>query len=124
MLVPGFMAGDASLTRMALWLRTGGYELARNGIAWNTGRLEPTVTSLEHRLERAVDRTAWRALLIGQGREGVMGRVLAVRPPALDRRDRDAAHRLTADGVDHRDRRRSQHERRHANPHRRIAELG
>jgi hypothetical protein len=33
MLVPGFMAGDASLTRMALRLRTGGYELARSRTA-------------------------------------------------------------------------------------------
>jgi triacylglycerol lipase len=83
MLIPGFMAGDGSLTRMALWLRSGGYELARSGIVWNTGCLEPTVTSLEQRLERAVQRAGRPALLVGQSRGGVIGRVLAVRRPDL-----------------------------------------
>jgi triacylglycerol lipase len=83
MLVPGFMAGDASLTRMALWLRTGGYQLARSGIVWNTGCMEPTVTSLERRLEHAVQRAGRPALLVGQSRGGVIGRVLAVRRPDL-----------------------------------------
>ena len=56
MLVPGFMAGDMSLTRMALWLRGGGYTLARSGINRNTGCMEPTVENLENRLQAAVDR--------------------------------------------------------------------
>ena len=68
MLVPGFLAGDRTLTRMAVWLRAGGFELTRSGIAWNTRCMEPTVIDLEQRLERAVQRTGKRALLVGQSR--------------------------------------------------------
>jgi triacylglycerol lipase len=83
MLVPGFLAGDQSLTRMAVWLRAGGFELARSGIAWNTRCMEPTVTDLEQRLERAVQRTGKRALLVGQSRGGTIGRALATLRPDL-----------------------------------------
>jgi triacylglycerol lipase len=50
MLIPGFMAGDQSLTRMAVWLRTGGFVLARSGIRWNSGCMEATVETVERRL--------------------------------------------------------------------------
>ena len=83
MLVPGFLAGDASLVRMALWLRTGGFQLARSGIAWNADCLEPTVTTLQERLGRAVDRAGARALLIGQSRGGVLARALTALRPDL-----------------------------------------
>jgi triacylglycerol lipase len=83
MLVPGFLAGDASLVRMALWLRTGGFQLARSGIAWNADCLEPTVTTLQERLGRAVDRAGARALLIGQSRGGVLARALTALCPDL-----------------------------------------
>ncbi len=83
MLVPGFMAGDQTLTRMAVWLRTGGYELARSGIAWNTRCMEPTVIDLVQRLEQAVERTGKRALLVGQSRGGTIGRALATLRPDL-----------------------------------------
>jgi triacylglycerol lipase len=83
MLVPGFMAGDQSLTRMAVWLRAGGFVLARSGIAWNTRCMEPTVVDLEHRLEEAVQRTGQRALLVGQSRGGTIGRALATLRPDL-----------------------------------------
>jgi pimeloyl-ACP methyl ester carboxylesterase len=83
MLVPGFMAGDTSLTRMALWLRGGGYTLVRSGINRNTGCMEPTIENLEDRLEPVVDRLGRRALLVGQSRGGVIGRALAVLRPDL-----------------------------------------
>jgi triacylglycerol lipase len=83
MLIPGFLAGDASLTRMALWLRSGGYSLARSGIVWNTGCMEPTVDDLVARLERAVERAGKPALLIGQSRGGSIGRALTVLRPDL-----------------------------------------
>lgn len=83
MLIPGFMAGDQSLTRMAVWLRTGGYVLARSGIRWNAGCMEPTVASVERRLERAVQRTGRRALLVGQSRGGSIARALSVLRPDL-----------------------------------------
>jgi triacylglycerol lipase len=78
MLIPGFLAGDTSLTRMAVWLRTGGYELARSGIAWNTGCMEQTVQRLESRLEEAVQRAGRPALIVGQSRGGVWPSILTV----------------------------------------------
>ncbi|MDQ6748768.1 MAG: alpha/beta hydrolase [Candidatus Dormibacteraeota bacterium] len=83
MLIPGFLAGDASLTRMAVWLRTGGYQLARSGIAWNTGCMEVTVQRLQQRLEAAVRRTGRPALIVGQSRGGAIGRALSVLRPDL-----------------------------------------
>lgn len=83
MLVPGFLAGDTSLTRMAVWLRSGGFVLARSGITWNTGCMGMTVGRLEERLEAAVAATGMRALLIGQSRGGSIGRALAVVRPDL-----------------------------------------
>jgi pimeloyl-ACP methyl ester carboxylesterase len=83
MLIPGFMAGDASLTRMALWLRGGGYELARSGLSWNAGCMEQTVRELEHRLAAAVAHNGQRALLVGQSRGGSIGRALAALRPDL-----------------------------------------
>jgi triacylglycerol lipase len=83
MLIPGFLAGDASLTRMALWLRSGGFELTRSGIARNTGCMESTVESLEGRLERAVERIGKPALLIGQSRGGSIARALTALRPDL-----------------------------------------
>jgi pimeloyl-ACP methyl ester carboxylesterase len=83
MLVPGFLAGDQTLTRMAVWLRTGGFILTRSGISWNTRCMEPTVADLERRLERAVEQTGERALLVGQSRGGTIARVLATLRPDL-----------------------------------------
>jgi triacylglycerol lipase len=83
MLIPGFLAGDPSLTRMALWLRGGGYSLVRSGITWNTACMEETVQALAVRLQRAVERTGKPALLVGQSRGGSVGRALAVRRPEL-----------------------------------------
>ena len=83
MLVPGFLAGDQTLTRMAVWLRTGGFVLTRSGISWNTRCMEPTVVDLERRLELAVEATGERALLVGQSRGGTIARALATLRPDL-----------------------------------------
>ena len=82
-LIPGFLAGDPSLTRMARWLKAGDFSLVRSGIRWNVDCLEDTVNSVEKRLEVAVEEEGRRALVIGQSRGGVVGRVLAVRRPDL-----------------------------------------
>jgi pimeloyl-ACP methyl ester carboxylesterase len=83
MLIPGFLAGDTSLTRMAVWLRSGGFVLARSGITWNTGCMEKTVERLEGRLSAAVEQAGQPALIIGQSRGGSIGRALAVLRPEL-----------------------------------------
>ena len=82
-LIPGFLAGDPSLTRMAKWLSRGDYALVRSGIRWNVDCMEKTVRSVEARLERAVEQDGRRALVIGQSRGGAIGKVLAIRRPDL-----------------------------------------
>ncbi len=82
-LIPGFLAGDASLARMAHWLRAGGWQTARPGIRANVDCMEPAVRAVEERLEAVVERTGRRALVVGQSRGGTFGRVLAVRRPEL-----------------------------------------
>lgn len=83
MLIPGFLAGDPSLSRMARWLRAAGWVTARAGLRANVDCMEPTVEALEVRLEAAVEKAGHRALLVGQSRGGTLGRVLAVRRPDL-----------------------------------------
>ncbi|MBK5233114.1 MAG: alpha/beta hydrolase [Thermoleophilia bacterium] len=82
-LIPGFLAGDPSLTRMAKWLRSGEYELVRSGIRWNVDCMEKTVSAVERRLEIAVEADGRRALVVGQSRGGAIGKVLAIRRPDL-----------------------------------------
>ncbi|MBN8867200.1 MAG: alpha/beta hydrolase [Solirubrobacterales bacterium] len=83
MLIPGFLAGDPSLAPMARWLKSGGYELTRSGVRWNVDCMQPTVESIEARLEAAVEQAGQKALIVGQSRGGAMGRVIAVRRPDL-----------------------------------------
>jgi pimeloyl-ACP methyl ester carboxylesterase len=83
LLIPGFLAGDGSLSRMASWLRSGGFRTYRSGIAVNTACMEPLVERLEARLLSVVERTGRRAVVLGQSRGGTLGRVLAVRRPEL-----------------------------------------
>jgi pimeloyl-ACP methyl ester carboxylesterase len=83
LLIPGFLAGDASLTRLAAWLRTGDFRTYRSGIALNVDCMEPLVERLETRAEDVAQRTGRRVVLIGQSRGGTLGRVLGVRRPDL-----------------------------------------
>jgi triacylglycerol lipase len=83
LLIPGFLAGDGSLSRMASWLRSGGFRTYRSGIAVNTACMEPLVERLEARLVSVVERTGRPAVVLGQSRGGTLGRVLAVRRPEL-----------------------------------------
>src|ERR1700722_10040700 len=77
LLIPGFLAGDGSLSRMASWLRSGGFRTYRSGIAVNTACMEPLVERLEARLISVVERTGRPAVVLGQSRGGTLGRVLA-----------------------------------------------
>lgn len=83
MLIPGFLAGDQSLTRMAVWLRSGGYVPARSGIRWNVDCMAPIVDAVQQRLERAVAAAGRPALLVGQSRGGTIARAVAVLRPDL-----------------------------------------
>jgi len=83
LLIPGFLANDGTLSRMAGWLRTGDFRTYRSGILLNTACMEPLIESLERRLASVVERSGRRAVVVGQSRGGTLGRVLAVRRPEL-----------------------------------------
>jgi triacylglycerol lipase len=83
LLIPGFLAGDASLGPMAAWLGRAGYRPARAGMRANVDCSEALVERLEERLERAVRDQGMRAVLIGQSRGGALAKALAARRPEL-----------------------------------------
>ncbi|HEV7162752.1 MAG TPA: hypothetical protein VGN25_05820 [Solirubrobacteraceae bacterium] len=83
MLVPGFMAGDASLAMMRHWLRRRGHRVGSSGMLVNVDCAERIVTRLESQLERLAARGEGSVFLIGQSRGGALARALAVRRPEL-----------------------------------------
>jgi triacylglycerol lipase len=83
LLIPGFLAGDASLTPMARWLRDLGYRPARARMRVNVDCTTRAVEGLEAELAGLAERHARRVVIVGQSRGGVMARLLAVRRPDL-----------------------------------------
>ncbi len=83
LLIPGFMAGDASLGTMANWLRRAGYCTHRTGIRANLDCSEEACRRLEARLEHMAESHGERVVVIGQSRGGVFARALAARRPEL-----------------------------------------
>jgi pimeloyl-ACP methyl ester carboxylesterase len=83
LMIPGFLAGDLSLTLMARWLRDIGYRPCRAGIRANVDCTERALVRLEHQLERFAERHERRVRIVGHSRGGTMARVLAVRRPDL-----------------------------------------
>lgn len=83
LLIPGYLAGDTSLSTMTHWLRRLGYRTSRAGIRANTDCASATVTKLEERLEELHERYAGKVAIVGQSRGGTFARALAVRRPDL-----------------------------------------
>jgi triacylglycerol lipase len=83
LLIPGFLAGDGSLTLMARWLRQAGYGPSRAGMVANVNCSGAVMPRLEQRLERLVERQGQRAAVVGQSRGGTLAKVLANRRPDL-----------------------------------------
>lgn len=81
LLVPGFLAGDQSLSALRGWLRRRGSLTEAAGIRLNVDCGERTVVSIERRLRRLVESSGRPAVLIGQSRGGELARVVAVRNP-------------------------------------------
>jgi triacylglycerol lipase len=83
LLIPGFMAGDASLTILRQWLRRRGGRVKMSGIRVNVGCAERLVERLEDQLLALASRSGRPVFLIGQSRGGTLARALAVRHPEL-----------------------------------------
>jgi pimeloyl-ACP methyl ester carboxylesterase len=81
LLVPGFMAGDPSLSVLAGWLRRRGSRVARAGIVLNTDCGEREAKRLETRVRRLARATGKAVVLLGQSRGGELARVVAARNP-------------------------------------------
>jgi pimeloyl-ACP methyl ester carboxylesterase len=83
LLIPGFLAGDNSLSVMAGWLRRIGHRPRASGIRFNVDCSNRALLSLERRLERAADESGRTVALIGHSRGGHFAKALAQRRPDL-----------------------------------------
>ena len=77
LLIPGFLAGDASLTALAGWLRRRGHRVRGSGMRINVGCAGRELTRLEAKLAE-FDRPV---VVIGQSRGGTLARALAAGHP-------------------------------------------
>ena len=83
LLIPGFMAGDNSLSVLNGWLRRQGFRVHGSGITRNVECSEKAVGRLSARVAELSDRYGQPVAVIGHSRGGTYGRVLAVRHPEL-----------------------------------------
>lgn len=83
LLLPGFLAGDYSLSLLARSLRAEGYRTYRSSIRSNVGCLDDTARQLERRLEAIVARRSEKVSIVGHSLGGMLGRGLALRRPDL-----------------------------------------
>jgi pimeloyl-ACP methyl ester carboxylesterase len=83
LLIPGFMAGDASLTMLRSWLVRRGHSVRSSGMRVNVDCAERGVARLQAPLQALASEQAGRVVLVGQSRGGALARVLAVRNPEI-----------------------------------------
>jgi triacylglycerol lipase len=83
LLIPGYLAGDASLSVMTRWLRGLGYRTRKAGIRSNIDCSSAVCDALEARLEEMAEASGERVCVIGQSRGGIIARALAKRRPDL-----------------------------------------
>ena len=82
-LVPGFLAGDATLSALATALREQGHRTYRSHIHANVGCTLRAAAQLETRLETVAARRGRRVQIVGHSLGGMLARGLAVRRPDL-----------------------------------------
>ena len=83
LLVPGFMAGDATLTAMSLFLRHQGFRTYRAQIRVNAGCTRQAADRIERRLESIATRRERKVTIVGHSLGGMLARGLAARRPDL-----------------------------------------
>ncbi len=81
LLIPGFMAGDSSLTVMRSWLRSRGHRVSMSGLRLNAGCADEIVSRLQVQVREFAERQGEEVVVIGQSRGGALARSLAVREP-------------------------------------------
>jgi triacylglycerol lipase len=82
-LVPGFLAGDSTLSALARALREQGHRTYRSHIHANVGCTVRAAAQLESRLESVAARRGRRVRVVGHSLGGLLARGLAVRRPDL-----------------------------------------
>ena len=83
LLIPGFLAGDATLRIMSLRLRSAGYRTHRSRVLANVRCAQATGEALERRLEEIFDRWEQPVALVGHSLGGLLAKGLAHRRPEL-----------------------------------------
>ena len=81
LLIPGFLAGDSSLSVMSSWLRRLGHDPYASGIVTNVDCSDKAVARLERTLLRVHLRTGRKVALVGHSRGGHFAKALAARHP-------------------------------------------
>ncbi len=81
LLIPGFMAGDSSLSVLRHWLRRRGHPVRMSGMRINVGCAERIVSRLQEQLREFAADCGGPVVIIGQSRGGTLARALAVREP-------------------------------------------
>ena len=83
LLVPGFMAGDATLKGMAMFLRHQGFRTYRAQIHVNVGCTREAADRLERRIETIAIRRDRKVTIVGHSLGGMLARGMASRRPDL-----------------------------------------
>jgi hypothetical protein len=83
MMIPGFMAGDFSLTPLAVFCRWLGHRTSFAGIRSNSKCPRETLLHLERHLEGVYAASQRRVVILGQSLGGIYARELATRRPDL-----------------------------------------
>jgi pimeloyl-ACP methyl ester carboxylesterase len=83
LLIPGFLAGDGSLSTMTRWLRRTGHHTRKAGMRSNVNCSARAFALLEERLEQMAETRGQKVAIVGQSRGGNFAKVLARRRPDL-----------------------------------------